>query len=143
MISVIETSALQKLRQRYSADEAQQRPGHSDVQVKVFSGNQAQNATKTNDNYSQYINSYGSVGRTWTAAYAVKAQKAAYKQAYVKQSYHSHLSLFKNFPQKPLKPLSDKFRCLLDVVGFYIDPMDIQKGLPRGGVPTVICQING
>jgi ribosomal protein S3 len=93
IISIIETSALQKLRQRYGTDEAQQRPGHSDVQVKVFSGNQAQDGTETHYDDTQNINSYGSVGRTGAAAYAVKAQKATYKQAYVKQSYHSHLNL--------------------------------------------------
>jgi hypothetical protein len=41
-MSIIERSALQELGQGDGSDETQQRPGYSDIEIKIFSGMQAQ-----------------------------------------------------------------------------------------------------
>jgi len=76
MISLIETSALQKLCQRYCPYKAQQCPGKSDVKIKVLAGSQPDDGTETYYNDTQNINSHGSIGGTGATAYSVQAQEA-------------------------------------------------------------------
>jgi len=84
IISVIETSALQKLRQCYGSNKTQKCPGKSDVEIKILFGNQPDDGTETNYDDTQYINSYRPVGGTRAATYSIQAQEAAYEQADVK-----------------------------------------------------------
>jgi hypothetical protein len=83
-MSVIESSALQKLGQCYRADKTQKSPGKGDIEIKILPGYQTEDGTKTNYNYTQYVNRYGPVGGTGAATYPVQTQKTAYKQADVK-----------------------------------------------------------
>jgi hypothetical protein len=73
MISVIETSSLQKLCQCYGSNKAQQRPGKSDIELKILSGRQAKDGTETHYDDTQNINSHGSVRGAGAATYSVQA----------------------------------------------------------------------
>jgi hypothetical protein len=84
MISIIETSALQKLRQRDGPYKAQQRPGQSDVHIEIPSRNQSKDGTETNDNGAQYVNRNSPIGSAGAAAYAIQAQETTGQQADIK-----------------------------------------------------------
>jgi hypothetical protein len=83
-------------------------------------------STESDDNYAQYIDSHRSIGGGGSPAYPIQTQEAAQKKADVKHHYHSYLSLFKNPLQEPLEPLSNEFGRLLNIVGLYVNPVDIQ-----------------
>jgi len=79
MISVIETSAFQKLCQCYGPNKAQQCPGKSDVEIKILSGSQANDGTEAHYDDTQNINGYGSVGGAGAATYSIQTQETTYK----------------------------------------------------------------
>ena len=73
MLSVIETSALQKLCQCYSSYKTQQCPGKGNVEIEIFLGIHADEGTETYYNDTQNVNSYGSVRGAGAPAYPVQA----------------------------------------------------------------------
>jgi hypothetical protein len=73
MILVIETSALQKLCQCYGANKAQQRPGESDIEIKILSGGQPKDGAESHYDYTQDIDSHGSVRGAGATTYPVQA----------------------------------------------------------------------
>ena len=71
MISVIETSALQKLRQRDRSYKAQQRPGQSNIKIKILSRHKRKDGTETHDDGAFYVDRNGPVGSAWHPTYAI------------------------------------------------------------------------
>jgi hypothetical protein len=51
-MSIIERSALQELGQSNGSDETEQRPGHSDIEIKILPGVQTEEPAKSHDNYA-------------------------------------------------------------------------------------------
>ena len=72
IISLIETSTLQKFGQRDGPNEAEQGPRQSDVKVIILSCCHPEDGTESDNNDAQYINGYGSVGRAGAATYPVQ-----------------------------------------------------------------------